>query len=353
MKILFLCFSPLKFDVQTPFEAPLGGTESAVSYLSVALAQKGHHVMLMRSTDIDDTGTVIEGVEHIKLTDNAAHLDPDVVVLTSAPMASVGVKKVWPRAKIVLWNHMRPDQPAMAHLFQEQYREAIDKIIYVSESQKKAFTDTDKETGGSVIGNAISPCFENMFTSSAGILEEKRCRGAYTSTPYRGAAVLADIKEIPIDVYSSMRVYQGDDSSYEKMYAALKANDCVTMHGSINQRVLAAALRPAAFLVYPSIFIECHSIAIIEAMAAGLKVITTDVAHEQTEFVDSLPYQTTMLDDYVAALRKNVNFFRSNPEKWSEKIWEQVQYINTEFTWAKRAREWTMTLQNLLASPTF
>jgi len=352
MRILFICFSSLKFNVRTPFEAPLGGTESAVCYLSVALAQKGHKVMLMRNTDVDDTGTIIGGVEHIKITDDAKHLNPDVVVIVSAPMASIGVRNVWPEAKIVLWNHMRPDQPAMAHLFEDKYRAPIDKIVYVSDSQRKAFLESGKDVNGSVIQNAISPCFADRFRSAQDILETKRCRGAYTSTPYRGLAVLASIKELPIDVYSSMQVYQGDDGDYEAMYAKLKANDCITLHGSKGQSELAAVLRPVAFLVYPSIFTECHSIAILEAMAMGLKVITTTVAHEPTEFVESLPYATTTLDDYTAALRKNITFFRSQPEKWAEQMWKQVQYVNSEFTWAKRAREWDTHLQNLLTTPT-
>jgi glycosyltransferase involved in cell wall biosynthesis len=352
VKILFICFSTLKFDVLTPFEAPLGGTESALAYLSVALAKLGHDISLMRNTEIDDTGTVIEGVRHLKISEDVVHLDPDVVIITSAPMAAPGVKKLLPRAKLILWNHMRPDQPAMQYLFKEEFRKDVDRIVYVSDTQKKVFQTSAKDVDGDVIQNAISPSFENLFTSSLDILETKQCRGAYTSTPYRGLAVLASVKEIPIDVYSSMQVYQGDDKEYEKMYEALKLNDCLNTHGSYGQSKLATALRPSTFLVYPSIFAECHSIAIIEAMAAGLKVITTDVAHEQTEFVDSLPIHEVSVESYTKLLRKNVNRFRSYPEEWAEKIWKQVQYVNADFTWSKRALEWEAYLQNLFVTPT-
>lgn len=351
MKILFICFSTLKFDVLTPAKNPLGGTESAICYLAVALAALGHDVSLMRNTDVDDTGTVIQGVRHLKISEDVTHLDPDVVVIANAPMGAPGVKKLLPRAKVVLWNHMRPDQPAMEHFFKPEFRAALDGVVYVSESQCKAFTDITKIEDGNVIPNAIAPCFENLFSSAKDIFAVKECRGAYTSTPYRGLAILGAIKELPIDVYSSMQVYQGNDAPYDSMYQKLKENDCLTLCASYGQRPLSMLLRPAAFMVYPSIFQECHSIAIIEAMAAGLKVITTDAAHEQTEFVDSLPEKTTTLEAYTALLRKNMNFFRAYPEEFAEKMWKQVQYINVNFTWAQRARQWTQYLQNMLSLP--
>ena len=352
MKILFVCFSTLKFNVRTPPGEPLGGTESAICYLSTALARLGHSVSLMRNVEIDDKGTVLDGVSHLKMSEDVGHLDPDVVIVTSAPMAAPGLKKAFPRAKIVLWNHMQPDQPAMAHLFKSEFRSAIDRIVYVSDSQRKKFADLAPEVSGDFINNAISPAFENLFTSAADILAEKKCEGAYTSTPYRGLGVLAAVQELPIHVFSSMAVYQGDDASYERMYGELKKNDCLFLHGSKGQTALATALRAVAFLVYPSIFPECHSIAILEAMAAGLKIITTDVAHAQTEFVDSLPSRNATLEDYTKLLRKNINYFRSYPEEWAEKMWKQVQYINDNFTWDKRAVEWELYLKNVLSSPT-
>ena len=351
MKILFICFSTLKFDVTTPGKKPLGGTESAIAYLAHALAEEGHHVSLMCNLTQGLQGGYFEGVHHYMISEDVAHINPDIVVVASAPMAAPGIKKLLPNAKLILWNHMRPDQPAMKQLFQADFRNSIDQIIYVSDTQKKAFLDLDKNIDGITISNAIAPCFENLFSSAQDIVAAKKVRGAYTSTPYRGLGVLTDIKEIPIDVYSSMDVYQGDNSPYKAMFEMLRENDCITLRGSCGQQELAMALHSVSFLVYPSIFTECHSIAIIEAMAAGLKVITTDVAHAQTEFVDSMPSKDATVEEYTKLLRKNVNYFRAYPEEWAEKIWKQVQYVNQEFTWRKRAQEWTGHLQKLLASP--
>lgn len=340
MKILFVCLSGLKFTVKTPHEEPLGGTESAVAYLATELHWRGHEVTIMTTRDSIET---IHGIKHIPVSEEGVKaIDPDFVVVPSAPQAIPGIRKCAPNAHVVLWNHMRPDQPSMQPLFDATIQKDIEHIVYVSTSQRDAFN-----IKGDVINNAISPAFENMFTSASQILETKECRGVYTSTPYRGLAILASIKELDIDVFSSMAVYQSDDSSYEAMYKKLKENDCLKLHGSVSQAELANQLRRTAFLVYPSIFVECHSIAILEAMAAGLKVITTDAASPQTEYIDSLASTGATVDAYATLLRSNINFFRSRPEAWADKAWRQIQYVNQEFTWKKKAAEWETYLGTL------
>lgn len=366
MKIMFLCFSGLEFDASTPYNNPLGGTESAVAYLAGALAARGHDVSIMGKLPALPATTgpcVIRGVKHYEIADEQSILDaidPDVVVAASAPSAFPGIAKTLPRAERVLWNHMRPDQPAIHPLGEPNVQIAIKHIVYVSEVQKRAFAvlvprksgqiDVALSAEEKVINNAIAPAFENLFTGPEEILATKKCKGAYTSTPFRGLAALAGVRELPIEVYSSMAVYQGDDTQFKPMYKNLEANDCIAMKGSVSQDALAGALRSAAFLVYPSIFPECHSIAILEAMAAGLKVITTDCAIEPNPFVDIMPASGS-LDDYVKMLRKNINSFRSRPEVWAEKIWEQVQSINAEFTWKKKAAEWETYLTEILKRP--
>jgi len=352
MKILFICLSTLKFDVTTPLSVPLGGTESAISYLAPELVKLGHDVTLMCNTMFDGEQL---GVKHTPVSDDKAlfeSLDPDFIILTSAPQAAPAIQATAPRAKIILWNHMRPDQPAMQHFFKKEAAQAIHRTVFVSQSQQDAFAKVFpfKEFPWpfeKIIENAIAPAFENMFSSAQQILETKKCRGAYTSTPFRGLGILSQIKELPISVFSSMAVYQGDDSSFKEMYANVKANDCIEMCGSVSQPELAKHLRDVSFLVYPSIFTECHSIAILEAMAAGLKVVTTDAASPQTEFIDSMSLAGATVDEYAALLRKNINRFRAHPEAWAEQMWKQVQYINAEFTWAKRACEWDNYLRSL------
>lgn len=350
MKILFLNLSHLKFDVETPLKAPLGGTESAIAYLATALAARGHDVSLMALTDAQ----TLAGVKHIPVKiENIGPTDPDVIIAASAPEAWPKLKELAPRAKLVLWNHMLPNQPSMQHLFNPAVQQLIEHMVFVSEVQKNSFVSSVKDRPPvtvpdmTVINNAISPAFENMFGSADEILKTKQCKAAYTSTPFRGLACLSKIQELTIDIYSSMAVYQGDDAPYQKMYETLRANDCLVFHGSLSQTDLAAQLRETAFWTYPSIFQECHSIALLEAMAAGCKVITTDLAIDKSDFADIIPFASATVNDYAVLLRKNINSFRSRPEEWAARMFEQVQYVNREFTWKKKAAEWETYLLGL------
>lgn len=358
MRILFICLSTLEFTVRTPYTEPLGGTESALAYLSVELAKLGHDVTLMRKAS-DLAVAALDGVTHVPISEDLKHLEPDVVVVTSAPQAFPAIRKIVPSAKLVLWNHMRPDQPAMLHIFQKETQEAVDNIVYVSDVQRSAFVGASRDVNsvlsnpnhGTIINNAMAPCFENMFSSAEELLMAKKCRGVYTSTPFRGLAILAHLKDIPIDVYSSMKVYQGDDTGFTAMYEQLGKNPCLKLYGSVPQPALRDALFETSFFVYPSIFAECHSIAILEAMAAGLKVVTTDLASPQTDYIDSMASLGGSLEEYGVLLRRNINFFRSEPEAWAKKIFEQVQYVNDIFTWRKKALEWNIYLKNLMSPP--
>lgn len=350
MKILFLNLSHLKFTVATPLQQPLGGTESAIAYLATAMAARGHDVSLMSLND----GGVIKGVKHVPVKlENLAGIKPDVMIIASAPEAWPKMKELMPDTTLVLWNHMLPNQPAQAHLYNPAVQQLIEHLVFVSERQKKMFTEnvTNRPPLAvpdmRVIENAIATPFENMFGGPEDILKAKECKAAYTSTPFRGLACLAKIQELPIDIYSSMKVYQSEDTDYEKMYEHLRQNDCLTFHGSLSQIELAAALSSTAFWTYPSIFQECHSIALIEAMAAGCKVITTDLAIDKSDFADIMPFGSATVNDYAALLRKNIHSFRSRPEVWAEERWKQVQYVNATFTWAKKAVEWETYLKEI------
>lgn len=356
MKILFVSLSNLEFNVRTPFEKPLGGTESAICYLSEALSARGHEVTIMANTE----KMTLDGIKHVPVSDKPEDLNainPDYVVVASAPQAFPALTKLMPNAKCIMWNHVRPDQPVMQHMFLQEIQDALppQNIVYVSNMQRQHYSARCQDKAsyladpkhGNIISNAISPPFENLFSSANEIFQAKKCKGAYTSTPFRGLACLATLQELEIDVYSSMDVYQIKTPEYDKMYETLAKNDCLKLHGSISQKDLAEKLKPAAFFVYPSIFPECHSISILEAQAAGLKIITTSIATEPNPLMDILDYNSSSMEEFTQRVQQNVNLFRSNPEGFSVQMWAQVQLVNQEFTWTRRAKEWEDYLRSL------
>ena len=140
-----------------------------------------------------------------------------------------------------------------------------------------------------VLRNAIAPCFEGLFSGRDELAQAKGSRLilSYTSTPFRGLNVLIPVfpavrqefSDAELEVFSSMRVYQQAEEGdmYAPLYRACHQTPGVLYLGSVSQPRLAEELKAASILAYPNTFAETSCIAVMEAMAAGLMMVTTDL----------------------------------------------------------------------------
>jgi glycosyltransferase involved in cell wall biosynthesis len=360
VKLLFLDASPIYFTVATPFDEPLGGTQSCVAYLARALAANGHDITLMANLP---TGTKdrIAHVRHLPLAASTAEFfaseDFDAIIALSYPGAARTLKLAAPRAFHVAWLHLLPDHPPMAGL--AAMTPFIDCAVMVSRYQRNV-----SGFGGStqVIGNAISPAFENMFDSAAQLHKTKENRAVYASVPDRGLDVLANIFErakidTALDVYSSMRLYQKPDSDFASLYSRLSFLPRSRHYGVVGQTELAHRFRGAAFFVYPATLPETSCIVAMEAMAAGLKLIVSDMGalSETTQgFADivAVPPQmdrASLANAFVPKLEMAEALFKADPVAWAEERFAQIHAINGKCTWILRAQEWEAFLQPQIA----
>jgi hypothetical protein len=115
-RVAFACFSPFPFCVDSAYEMPLGGSESAVCYLTEALAQQGHEVFLLNATP---TPVVSRGGHCLPPADDSIRqllpLDA-LVVVTLAGKGQALRALVSPETALVLWIHLPHDQPAVQAL---------------------------------------------------------------------------------------------------------------------------------------------------------------------------------------------------------------------------------------------
>ncbi len=248
----------------------------------------------------------------------------------------------------------------MHELGNPEIQNAIDGIVYVSEWQK---LETEKKFGISknsvVIGNGLTPSFENMFSSAQDLLQHKQNRAAYTVIPYRGLPLLLKVmqglqQDTQLDIYSSMKVYQQADDEYARLYRDAVKDPRIHYHGSVSQQELAQRLKPAAFLTYPCICAETFCIAALEALAAGMTVISTHLGPLETTtmgFAELLPIEPAQPDDFInryrEAMNKHILLFKNQPEAWAENRFEQVRVVNQQCSWKVRTSDW----EKLLMSP--
>jgi len=352
MKLLLVNGSRLRFTVEMPAREPLGGTESACAYLTQAMALRGHDVSLMCNLP-QGAPERAAGVRHLALglAQDAgffARENFEAIVALSTPQAAPHLKQIAPRALHVAWLHLPPNQ-AVRDLI-AKHSAFMDWAVFVSQSQRAATGFSGPST---VIGNAIAPNFENLFASAQDLRAAKQNRAAYTSVPDRGLEVLAQIIArtrlvTDFDIYSGMQLYQQPEESFAPLYAKLRALPHCHFHGVLGQAALAQALKPAAVLAYPCTVGETYGIVVQEAMAAGLKVVTSDLGHLKHTglgFADLVAAGPDFGERFNAQLEKTVGTFLADPDGWAKQRFAQMQVVNRDCTWAVRAKEWENFLE--------
>jgi glycosyltransferase involved in cell wall biosynthesis len=369
MRLCFIDYADWNYNVDAPTIKPFGGSQSALCYLSIELAKLGHDVTIM-------TGTMQPGMVSGVDCQNISHCNgytlgklayDAVVVLNSS--GSCGLRSVLrPSTKLILWTQHETAQPAMRKLLFPEMSNRFDGIVCVSDWQRNTYIETFKLPPEqlTVLRNAIAPCFERLFRDAKDLVNAKSnpLTLAYTSTPYRGLHHLLEIfpaiksmhPEAVLKVFSSMAVYpkheEFDTGMFKAGYDALRAMDGVEYIGSLPQPALAERLATSHILAYPNIFPETSCIAVMEAMAAGLRVVTSDFGAlpETTDGWADLIHldfkdQAAYVRNYTHALDLNCRY---PSDYYGGDLYEQVVHMNRHHTWSARARQWSEYLDKTL-----
>jgi glycosyltransferase involved in cell wall biosynthesis len=221
-----------------------------------------------------------------------------------------------------------------------------------------------------VVRNAVAPVFQGLFAAGESIRGAKTVPPvlAYTSTPFRGLELLVEmfptirkaVPQVRLEVYSSMKVYQmpegEDEQSFGRIYRVCRETEGIDYVGSLPQPELARRLRSVTALVYPNIFPETLCLAVLEAMAAGCGVITSDLAalpETTAGFARLIPittprdvYKQNFCDAVVDFLQRSA---AQNASQDVEKMLQaQVCYVNERCTWARKAQQWETWLTEQL-----
>jgi len=372
MHIVFIDRVPWPYRIDAPLTRPIGGTQSAVCYLMMALAACGVRVSFINNAEPHThAGVTALGntfpASAIQDADVFVHLNDSTVdyLLQLAAAAPKELKNT----KKILWQHFAPDQPAAAPLADLPTLKTWDAVVFVSQWQERQYLKQFpalEETPRTILRNAISPAFENLFAELPVLSYKSPApRLTYTSTPFRGLdrlmlawpQVYVTHPTAELQIFSDMKLYEMENPEpLARLLQQASQTPGVTHVGAAAQPELAEALRAALILAYPNTFAETACIAVMEALAAGCIVVTSDLG-ALPETLDGhgylIPWQADAhahAADYAAQLSRIMTELKSQCQsgELEQRLSTQVQWANEVYTWATRAQEWEDWLNNFI-----
>lgn len=257
----------------------------------------------------------------------------------------------------VYWLHDLPEDPEISHLQHESSRDKFHKFVFCGQWQYYRYQHMigmpydDKST---IIETAIDPI--KWIEKPKDVI-----RLVYSSTPQRGLALLVPVFEklaekydnIVLDVFSSYKIYGWEDADkqFEPLYERCRNHPRINYHGFATNDEVRDTLQKAHIHAYPSIWTECNSRSVIEAMSAGMLCVHPNFGG----LIDTSGGMNFMYQGH-SDHNKHANIFYHALDNAIQVVnSEQVQtylqlvktYADARYNWKKITQQW-MDLFELL-----
>lgn len=264
----------------------------------------------------------------------------------------------------LLWLHDLPTDPYFDILNNKDYQNQFDYFIFVSYWQKEMFRLKFALPVEKCV--VIKNCIESLATNENKFDNIKKIKIAYSSTPQRGLNILYEVfkelqkefVDLELDVYSSFDIYghrhMARNAPYKELFEKLTASEGVNYYGSIEHYDLLEKLEDTHIWCLPSIWQETSCISLMEAMSAKCLCVHSDLAAlSETSSNFGIMY------NYVADINKHAYIFyenlrntiktiKDNPEQTKNHLALQKIYFDNFYSWDRRKREWSVTLNKIL-----
>lgn len=260
---------------------------------------------------------------------------------------------------LIYWNQLSYDQNAVQFLREKQNIDRINNFVFVSNWQAEQFRKIYNIPGEKtqVIQNACIGVNQRTQINN----NKEKVKICYTSTPWRGLDVLLKAWEIlnpkncELHIFSSCKIYGKDfsseDKKYEFLYDWCRRLPNVVYRGSIPNDQLRKELDEFDILTYPSTFEETSCIAVIEALSAGLRVITSSIG-ALPETCEGWARMYSYIDDreehakvFSQILKEEIDNFRQGI--LNQHLIEQSDKYGKRWHWNSRINDWKKFLDRV------
>jgi glycosyltransferase involved in cell wall biosynthesis len=355
-------------------EKPLGGTETALIFMAAHLRSRGHEVFVF--TNVDKAGEY-DGVfyrswENFETFTDQYSIDIFICVRELLPLMA----KKWGKVQIY-FSPDAYDQPSLHQSFElflevesQKFQLGLFPLSYVARYtdaifcvgywQAETFAKNFKIDSSKlvVVHNGVSGKHLSPLP-----LPRRKPQLVYASTPFRGLEFLLkyfpeirrQVPDAQCAVLSGMQTYgmtqKEDSENYNSIYE-LGKQPGVTLYGPLAQPQLHQIFCESRLMAYPNTFPETFCMAVLEAQAAGLPIVTTDsaglkerVTHLQDGFlIDGHPSEKTYQAKFVRAV---VQLLQDDP-LWNSQS-EKAVKKSSFFSYDHLAGLWEKHFERLLS----
>jgi len=280
-----------------------------------------------------------------------------VQICTSVP----GKVPIDPNKVNILWQKNSWDQINLQEFFgnKERHKE-YDWYVFNSHWNYEKFRyffdiPTERST---VIKNGI-----NNFPKRKIYKKGEPIKLLHHNTPWRGLNVvlraMQEIKNpnITLDVYSSTQVYgdqfkQQNDDAFKPLYEQAKQLPNVNYIGYKPNEYILEHMNEYDMYVYPSVFEETFCVSAMEALAAGVHVITNnfgalyETCSEWPVYINYNKNYETMAIATAAAIEVAANYLHE--DFIQDHLEEQQKFYKRFYNWHKKGMEWESFLRGAI-----
>lgn len=260
----------------------------------------------------------------------------------------------------IYWLHDLPEDPETNHLKEQNSRNRFHKYVFCGYWQYNRYIDMlgiPRDDKCVVFDTPIVP-FKNVKK------DNDKIRLIYTSTPQRGLELLVPVfnelskkyDNIHLDVFSSFEIYGWPEANkpYEEMFNMCKNHPSITYHGFKPNDEVRAAYEKAHIFAYPSIWPECNSRALIEAMSAGLLCVHSNYAGlSDTSGNLTVMYQyeedkNKHANKFYQVLDHAINVIKNRDDSLDNYLRFVKAYSDNRYNISKISGQWKDLLEQLL-----
>lgn len=340
-------------------DRPLGGTTSAVCFLAREMMKVGVQCTFFNKIKEPAEAHGIRSLPLEALIDERENQEYSAFIFPGRWVewmaASIREKN---KAPLIGWMHESTFNPELVPALS-----IFDGMVFVSSWQQRINRSLAKPRWKqAVIRNAVNPLFEAMFPPGTPVLAAKAQPPVlvYAGSTPRGSFHLPPIMErlrkkcgdFSVEIFCDCAPSRDPQAS--AAYADwMRAIPNVAHVGMVGQPELARRMKRAAMLVSPNPWPETSCITLMEAMAAGLDVVTTNRAvlpetaegfarHIKIENADDparfdmkMPY-----DEFADAIDTALSARLAQPEETETRLRTQIGHFAARCQWKHRVQPW-------------